>query len=1274
MTREPEYLTPKEVADLLKVSTATVRLWAEKGELPVHFVTPGGHRRFSREAIEAFAQERELTASALSNHLKPGSEAGSSVFTETEARFRALVEHMPVVVYAAASDEASTTLYISPQIEDFIGYTAEEFIADPDLWVESIHPDDRERVINEVTASHESHSVLKTEYRMISHRGELVWIRDEAAPVLGLEGQTLMLQGVMTNITEQKQIAAALEVEQNRAARYMDVASVIILGINLDGEVELINAKGCEVLGYPKEEVLGRNWFDNFLPERQRDEVKEVFRQVVAGDLEQVSTYENPVLCRNGEERIIEWYNSILRDREGNILGALSSGTDVSDRITVELKLKASEERFRALFEQAAVGVAQIATPTCTFIRINDKFCEILGRRPDEVLAAECARFTHPDDLPSVRENVARLKSGEVREFTLELRYLRPDGSPVWVSLTASPMWAEGEIPDYHIIVVKDITERKSTEAELQKTVVLLNEAERLGKIGSWEYDVARDIGWMSDNEFRMHGIQRSETFAYEEHLACVHPEDREKHDKAFREALGSKTLQFNHEYRLLASSGKVSELLTRARIERNEEGEAIRVFGTDQEITQRKAFERALRQREARYRQLFTQNKAVELLVDPEDGTIVDANNAAASYYGYSRDELLHLNISDINILGAEEEQEEMARAREEKRDHFFFKHRLKSGEVRDVEVHSGPIALQERTVLYSIVHDVTDRVQAERRLRQAAVAFENTAEGVMITNADKRILSVNRAFTEITGYSESEVIGETPQILSSGRQDRDFYRQMWGSLKSTGRWQGEIWNRRKNGEIYPEWLTISSVNDLQGNVQNYVGVFADITTIKRSQDELEYLAHHDPLTDLPNRLLFNARLKHAFERARREKHQVAVLFLDLDRFKNVNDSFGHPVGDELLKRVAARLIQDVREADTVSRFGGDEFAVLIEVVEDTDDVAKVANKLIASLKEPFNLKGRETFITASIGIALYPEDGLNASKLLRNADAALYVAKDEGRNTYRYYSRRMTIAARDRLTLEGALRKAIDKRELEVWYQPQVSMRSRELIGVEALVRWNRPGHGLISPVEFIPLAEETGLIIPMGELIMIMACEQVMSWRNAGKFRGRLAVNIAGPQMERGNIVETVQRILAEVGMPASLLELEITESFIMGNAEEALQTVQSLKDLGVTTSIDDFGTGYSSLSYLKRLPVDALKIDQGFVHDLPDDPEDAAIARAVIALGNSLGYTVIAEGVETEAQRKFLLDEQCDLAQGYLFSPPMSAADFELWIENRSATDS
>ncbi|OQX32677.1 MAG: hypothetical protein B0D84_05805 [Candidatus Sedimenticola endophacoides] len=538
------------------------------------------------------------------------------------------------------------------------------------------------------------------------------------------------------------------------------------------------------------------------------------------------------------------------------------------------------------------------------------------------------------------------------------------------------------------------------------------------------------------------------------------------------------------------------------------------------------------------------------------------------------------------------------------------------------------------------------------------------------MITDADLRILSVNHAFSQITGYAEDEVIGCTPEFLGAGVHDKHFFRRILGELEGSGRWQGDVWNRRKSGEVCPEWLSLSAVEGADSAVENYIWVFADVSDIKRTRTKLEYIAHHDPLTDLPNRLLFNTRLKHALDRAQRGVNQLAVLLLDLDRFKNINDSFGHPVGDLLLSMAAGRMQSCLRREDTMARIGGDEFAVLLEGIDDGKAAARVADKLIQALAPSFRLKGVETFITASIGIAVYPLDGQTSTKLMRNADAALFVAKGEGRNTFRYYRREMTADARERLTMEAALRRAIDNDEFEVWYQPQVNLNNGRFIGAEALVRWRDPARGLVPPNRFIPLAEETGLIIPLGERVLRMACAQAESWRAMGIYPGRISVNVAGPQIERGDIAATVQQVLAETLLPPPYLELEITEGFIMRSVEAALQTLERLKELGIWISIDDFGTGYSSLSYLKRLPVDQLKIDQGFVRGIPQDADAAAITTAVIALAQSMGYMVIAEGVESDEQRRFLLDEGCRYGQGFLYSKPLDSAAFEEWL-NRYA---
>jgi diguanylate cyclase (GGDEF)-like protein/PAS domain S-box-containing protein len=601
-------------------------------------------------------------------------------------------------------------------------------------------------------------------------------------------------------------------------------------------------------------------------------------------------------------------------------------------------------------------------------------------------------------------------------------------------------------------------------------------------------------------------------------------------------------------------------------------------------------------------------------------------------------------------------------------------MEHRIISGdgEVRWVYC-KGERKLDESGLpskLIGIVQDITERRQQEEQLRLAASVFENTSEGVMITNARGDIVDVNRAFSEVTGYTRDEVLGQNPKVLKSGRHDEGFYRDLWHSLIDSGRWRGEIWNRRKDGSIFPEWLNISSVSDDNGKLTHYVGVFTDITGIKQSQAQLAHLAHHDPLTDLPNRLLLNERLTHALARADRHKSKVAVIFFDLDNFKNINDSFGHPVGDQLLRQVADRLVGIVRTDDTVARIGGDEFVLLLEDLDKSEDAVIAADKIQSVFATPFELKEHVVRVTSSVGICLYPQDGRNAATLLRNADAAMYRAKEDGRNTYRFYTEELTHNAFERVLLENNLREALEKEEMVLFYQPQVDLKSGKITGLEALIRWRHPDLGMVSPAKFISMAESSGLILPIGDWVLRTACNQAREWLDQGIDFGRVSVNIAGPQIQRGGLVDSVQRILQETDLPTSRLELEVTESFIMQQAENAIDQLHELREVGVTLAIDDFGTGYSSLSYLKRLPIQKLKIDQGFVQDIPDDANDMAISDAVIALGNSLGLTIIAEGVETRAQADFLRSAGCDEAQGYLYGRPVDADGTERLLITKS----
>ena len=568
--------------------------------------------------------------------------------------------------------------------------------------------------------------------------------------------------------------------------------------------------------------------------------------------------------------------------------------------------------------------------------------------------------------------------------------------------------------------------------------------------------------------------------------------------------------------------------------------------------------------------------------------------------------------------------------------------------------------------TGTFGVGRDITERKREEDVRRQWAMAFESTRDGVMIVDADLHIRAVNRAFTEITGYAREEVMGRKPMLLKSGRHDESFYRGMWRSLREQGHWQGEIWNRRRDGEIYPEWLTISAVRDESDRLTNYVGVFTDITRIKQGEAELERLAHYDPLTDLPNRRLLQARLGQAIAHAQRHAAQVAVLYIDLDGFKTVNDSLGHPVGDELLLQVAERLKQRLRKEDTLGRLGGDEFLVVMDSISDPSEAAVLARDLSLTIAEPVPLSGgRDAYVTASVGISVYPDDGCtNAVEMLRNADAAMYRAKDQGRNRFCFYTGDLHAEATERLQLEAALSRAIERDELVLHFQPRVEAHGGRTASVEALLRWNRNGQGLVPPGEFIPAAERSGLILSLGNWVIDQACRQMRVWRDQGVDIPCVAVNVAARQFAVGNLDVVVRQTLRKHQIPPDCLELELTESMLMEQRDATVSMLRRLKSIGVKLSLDDFGTGYSSLGYLQRFPIDALKIDKSFVQAIGHGPDGAAIVDAVISLAHRLHLHVVAEGVETAEQCAYLRQQGCDELQGYYFSPPLPAEELHI----------
>ena len=549
------------------------------------------------------------------------------------------------------------------------------------------------------------------------------------------------------------------------------------------------------------------------------------------------------------------------------------------------------------------------------------------------------------------------------------------------------------------------------------------------------------------------------------------------------------------------------------------------------------------------------------------------------------------------------------------------------------------------------------------QERLRQAAVVFDCTREGVLVSDHNGVIVHVNPALVKITGYAPEEVLGQRPNMFKSGHHGPEFYQAVFESLEKTGEWHGEIWNRRKSGEIYPQWQTIRAVRDNKDQITHYVAVFSDISAIKNTQSELMRLAHHDPLTDLPNRLLFTDRAEQALAYAQRHKSGCALLMIDLDHFKIINDSMGHNVGDLLLKAVGERLTAVFGKGFTVARLGGDEFAVLVENCTQVAQAAGFAQQVLEVMKGAFIIETHQLFISASVGISLYPNDALNAEQLLRNADSALFKAKSAGREGYALYTEELTAHAQYRIEVASDLRRALEQQELRVYFQPVHDLTTSRMVGVEALVRWQHPQRGLVAPGEFIPIAERTGLIAEIDAWVLEQACWQMCQWQAAGVDLSFVAVNISSRLFARPELYQLVSTVLADTGLNPALLELEVTESAVMDNSEVALEQMHRLRELGLRLAIDDFGTGFSSLLRLKRLPVQKLKIDQGFVAGLPGDDDDVAIVRAVIALAQSMGMQVHAEGIEYVEQAQFLLDHHCDLGQGYWFGRPMPARDLD-----------
>ena len=729
--------------------------------------------------------------------------------------------------------------------------------------------------------------------------------------------------------------------------------------------------------------------------------------------------------------------------------------------------------------------------------------------------------------------------------------------------------------------------------------------------------------------------------------------------------AAPGQTIKTTIEYRLRNADGVVVWLSNSMSLVSDERGRPVLATGVTTDVTARRQSELAVRESEEKYRLSMDALQIGVFVV--EHHSFRFSNPALCRMFGYTAEEFAR-GMGPADVVAPEHHQQLIEhikrRVAGEKVPPYELIGVRKDGTRFPMLVSGEAIVLGGRVSSVGTLLDLTAQREAEKSIRLSARVFESSQEAILLTDAKSNIVSVNSAFCELTGYSSEEVLGRNPRLLSSGRHQPDFFTSMWQSIDYNDKWQGEVWNRKKNGDFFPVWLRINVYRDPNGSIQNYVGIATDISERLAAQEHIRQLAYFDVLTGLPNRRMLEDRAVQALVAAERDSNAVTLMFIDLDQFKKVNDSLGHSAGDTLLGAVAIRILDCVRRVDTVARLGGDEFVVLLPKTDD-DGAVEVARKILAAVALPVRLGVHELSVTPSIGISVFPQDGRDFETLLKHADTAMYHAKESGRNAYRFFAAAMNVAAFDRLLMENNLRHALERDEFVLYYQPLVDVADGRIVGAEALIRWQHPKDGLLMPGSFIHVAEVSGLIIPIGEWVLREACRQNQQWHVAGLPKVSIAVNISAVQF-RGDqckrFESAVRSILEHCDIAAGCLELELTEGILMDHTSETIATLDRLSGLGVKLSIDDFGTGYSSLSYLKRFPLDKLKIDQSFVRDIVVDADDWAIATAIISMGHSLRLKVIAEGVEVAEQLDMLTEQGCDEVQGYHFSRPVPAEEF------------
>ncbi len=1197
---------------------------------------------------------------------------------QSEAHIRELFENANDLVYTTDFQGYFTSL--NKAGEGITGYTKDEFCKMN--FTEIVVPEHHKLARRMPAIKPESDVPTAYEIEIITKTGSRVAL-DISCRLIYEAGEPIGVQGIGRDDTARKRAEETLRESEARYRVVTESASDAILTIDQEQTILFVNPAAEKIFGYALDEMLG-NKLVMLMPEHLRGAHAAGMKRYNETNKRNIpwQGVELPALHKDGHEVPIEVTFGEINSNGKHLFTAVIR--DITERKHIKEELQKNLSLLTSTFEATADGIL-VVDRNNTIVTYNQRFIE-MWQIPDEIINSR-------DNAQIINCVLEQLSNAD--DFAATTKYLtaNPEGKHFDLlefkdgkiyERYSHPQMLDGKVVG-RVINCRDITERKRTEDTLRESESILAAAPRITHLGSWELELAdlenlnnNGVRW-SDETYRIFGFEPGQIeVSNEVFYNAVHPDDRTRIGKVLIEAIEQRKV-YKVEHRIILPDGSERLLYGQAELTFDEQtGKPVKLLGTVQDITERKLAEEALRESEARYRLLFDRNPQPVLVFDSETLQFLAVNEEAVRHYGYSHEEFLELTVK--NICPPEDVPQILkflARTISDNEITNTGQHRKKDGTIIEVEIAAQSINFANRPARFVLVTDITERKRANDALRESENKFrmlvENTSEGLLQVDTDDRTQFINNRLCEMVGYSADELINKNWTQILLDDEGRDLIGQANERRRKGISDRYEIKLRKKSGELL--WVIIGGAPTInaEGVIIGSLGVFSDITERKRAEEQLLHDAFHDGLTGLANRALFMDHLRMTIERSKsRHSNSYAVLFLDFDRFKVINDSLGHAEGDNLLTYIARRLESSTRTGDLVARLGGDEFVILLSEMLEEGDAVQVAERIQTNLKNPFDLSGSEVFVSASIGIALSTAGHKRAEDMLRDADIAMYRAKAKGRAQYQVFDQAMHDYASKQLSLETEMRRALERREFLIHYQPIINLENESLVGFEALVRWEHPTRGMIPPFEFIPAAEENGLILPLGKWILRESCRQMHHWQkeNPSASHLKVSVNLSTKQFSQTDLAEQIAAALRATNLDPHCLKLEITESHVMENSEQAIVVMNRLRSLGVELSLDDFGTGYSSLSYLHRLPVSYLKIDRSFVMRMTENEENGEIVSTIIKLAQNLKMKVVAEGIETAEQLAHLKSLDCEYGQGYFFSKPLEAEAAGKFIEEKA----